>query len=152
MSEHEVLSWAAYGEAARDLGQEISASGFRPDIVLAIARGGLVLAASLAYDLGCKNLFSMNVEFYTGEGTTLDAPVMLPPLLDSAELDDTRLLVVDDVADSGRTLELVLDFCRGHVAEVRSAVLYHKPRSVVEPDFVWRHTDRWIDFPWSSRV
>ena len=96
-------------------------------------------------------MFSLNFEFYTGEGTTLAAPVMLPPLLDSAELDDTRLLVVDDVADSGRTLELVLDFCAGHVAEVRSVVLYHKPRSVVQPDFVWRHTDRWIDFPWSSR-
>lgn len=150
MSEHEVLTWAAYGEAARDLGREISASGFRPDIVLAIARGGLVLAASLAYDLDCKNLFSMNVEFYTGEGTTLDAPVMLPPLLDSAELDDTRLLVVDDVADSGRTLELVLNFCGGHVAEVRSAVLYHKPRSVAVPDYVWQRTDRWIDFPWSA--
>jgi len=150
MSEHEVLTWSTYGDASRELGQQLARSGFAPDIVLGIARGGLVLAASLAYGAGCKNLFSVNVEFYTGEGTTLEAPVMLPPLLDSAELDDARVLVVDDVADSGKTLELVLDFCRGHVAEARSAVLYQKPTSLLDADFVWRHTERWIDFPWSS--
>ena len=51
MSEHEVLTWSRYGEAARELGQEIRSSGFHPDIVLAIARGGLVRAASIAYDI-----------------------------------------------------------------------------------------------------
>ena len=150
MSEREVLTWERYGAAAAELGERVRASGFAPDIVLGIARGGLVLAASLAYTLECKNLFTMNVEFYTGVGTTLDAPVMLPPLLDTADLVDMSVLVVDDVADTGKTLELVTDFCRGHVAEVRSAVLYEKPTTVVEADYVWRRTDLWIDFPWSS--
>ena len=115
MSEHEVLSWARYGEAARELTDRLRGTGFTPDVVLGVARGGMVLAASLAYGLDCKNLFSVNVEFYTGEGTTLDAPVMLPPLLDPADLLDMRVLVVDDVADSGKTLELVLELCHGHV-------------------------------------
>ena len=150
MSEREVLTWERYGAAATELGERVRASGFAPDIVLGIARGGLVLAASLAYTLECKNLFTMNVEFYTGVGTTLDAPVMLPPLLDTADLVDMSVLVVDDVADTGKTLELVTDFCRGHVAETRSAVLYEKPTTVVEADYVWRRTDLWIDFPWSS--
>jgi len=145
-----VLTWERYGAAAAELGEQVRRSGFVPDIVLGIARGGLVPAASLAYALECKNLFTMNVEFYTGVGTTLDAPVMLPPLLDTAELVDMSVLVVDDVADSGKTLELVTDFCRGHVAEVRSAVLYEKPKTVVHADYVWRRTDLWIDFPWSS--
>ena len=150
MSEREVLTWERYGVAAVDLGEQVRGSGFAPDIVLGIARGGLVPAASLAYALDCKNLFTMNVEFYTGVGTTLDAPVMLPPLLDTADLVDMAVLVVDDVADTGKTLELVTDFCRGHVAVARSAVLYEKPTTVVEADYVWRRTDRWIDFPWSS--
>jgi hypoxanthine phosphoribosyltransferase len=150
MSEREVLTWERYGVAAVELGEQVRGSGFVPDIVLGIARGGLVPAASLAYALDCKNLFTMNVEFYTGVGTTLDAPVMLPPLLDTADLVDMAVLVVDDVADTGKTLELVTDFCRGHVAEARSAVLYEKPTTVVEADYVWRRTDRWIDFPWSS--
>ena len=150
MTEHEVLTWQTYGEAARELSHRVSASDFRPDIVLGIARGGLVLAASLAYGLGSKNLFSINVEFYTGEGTTLSTPLMLPPYLDTSDLDDARVLVVDDVADTGKTLELVMRFCDGHVAEARSAVLYQKPTTVLEADFVWRETDRWIPFPWSS--
>jgi hypoxanthine phosphoribosyltransferase len=150
MSEHEVLTWAQYGDAARQLSRRVRDSDFSPDIVLGIARGGLVLASSLAYGLGCKNLFSINVEFYTGEGTTLSAPVMLPPFLDSSELDDARVLVVDDVADTGKTLQLVMEFCGGHVAAARSAVLYAKPTSVLRADFAWRDTDRWIDFPWST--
>ena len=150
MNERETLTWQEYGEAAAQLGKQVRASGFAPDVVLGIARGGLVLAASLAYALECKNLFTMNVEFYTGVGTTLDAPVMLPPLLDTADLQGMSVLVVDDVADSGKTLELVMDFCHGHVAEARSAVLYEKPATVVGADYVWRRTDRWIDFPWSS--
>ena len=150
MTVRETLTWELYGEASAALGRQVADSGFVPDIVLGIARGGLVPAATLAYALDRKNLFSMNVEFYTGEGTTLDAPVMLPPLLDPADLLDMRVLVVDDVADSGKTLELVRDFCRGHVATVRSAVLYEKPTTSVEADYVWRRTDRWIEFPWSS--
>ena len=150
MSAHEVLTWPRYGEAARELTRRVSDDGFGPDIVLGIARGGLVPASSLAYGLGCKNLFAVNVEFYTGEGTTLEAPVMLPPFLQPSELDDARVLVVDDVADTGKTLQLVMDFCQGHVAEARSTVLYQKPTTVLEADLVWRRTDRWIDFPWST--
>lgn len=145
-----MLTWARYGDAARQLGRRIRASGFRPDIVLGIARGGLVPASSLAYALDCKNLFSINVEFYTGEGTTLEAPVMLPPFLDVSELDDARVLVVDDVADTGKTLQLVMDFCHGHVAAARSAVLYSKPTSLLRADFSWQETTRWIDFPWAT--
>lgn len=150
MAEREVLTWQLFGSACRELAQTVADSGFRPDVVLGIARGGLIPAGSLAYALDCKNLFTMNVEFYTGVGTTLESPVMLPPLLDANELDDMSVLVVDDVADSGRTLELVYDFCRGHVAEVRTAVLYEKPRSVIKTDYAWKHTDDWINFPWSS--
>ena len=61
------------------LAQQVAASGFRPDIVLAIARGGLTVAGALAYALSVKNCFAMNVEFYTGVDERLDVPVMLPP-------------------------------------------------------------------------
>ena len=61
------------------------------------------------------------------------------------------MLIVDDVADTGHTLRLVVDTVRPQVAELRTAVLYQKPPSVVECDYVWRRTDRWIDFPWSVK-
>ena len=43
------------------------------------------------------------------------------------------------------------DFCADHVSEARVAVVYEKPQSVIKPDYVWRRTEAWIDFPWSSQ-
>jgi hypoxanthine phosphoribosyltransferase len=105
----------------------------------------------VGYAHGVKNTFSLNVEFYTDVDERLEVPMVLPPTPELVDLADTRLLIVDDVADTGATLEVVHEFCAGKVAEVRTAVLYEKPRSRVKCDYVWRRTDRWITFPWSSR-
>jgi hypoxanthine phosphoribosyltransferase len=64
--ERETLTWPMFGEATQALARDVAASGFRPDVVLAIARGGLTVAGALAYALGVKNCSSINVEFYTG--------------------------------------------------------------------------------------
>lgn len=149
-NEHENLSWQAFGDASRQLAETIAADGFRPDIILAIARGGMFIAGALGYALSVKNLHLVNVEFYTGEGTTLDMPVMLPPVPQAVDFSAKKVLIADDVADSGKTLELIHSFVREQVEEARTAVIYEKPRSLVRCDYVWRHTDRWIDFPWSS--
>ena len=66
------------------------------------------------------------------------------------DFSEKKVLIADDVADSGRTIELVYTFIRDHVADVRSAVIYEKPRSLIRCDYVWKHTDHWINFPWSS--
>jgi hypoxanthine phosphoribosyltransferase len=147
----EILTYELFGRGIRELAQQVADSDFEPDILLGIARGGLVPAGALAYALDCKNLFTISVEFYTGVDTRLDVPVMLPPFLDARDLDQARVLIVDDVADTGRTLELVHQFCSGHVAEARTAVLYEKPQSIIRADFAWRRTDRWVNFPWSTQ-
>lgn len=148
--ERENLTYSLFGQAMRELATTIADDGFAPDIVLSIARGGLFVAGGLGYALDVKNLHVMNVEFYTGVGTTLEMPVMLPPVPNVVDLSRKKVLVADDVADTGRTLKLVHDFCAEHVAEVRSAVIYEKPQSLVKCEYVWKRTDRWIDFPWSS--
>ena len=150
MAELEVLTWPAYADAARDLARMVADDGYRPELILAIARGGLLIAGSVSYALGVKNLHVINVEYYTGVNERLDFPVILPPPLNLVDLAAARLLIVDDVADTGHTLALVRDFCRPQVAELRSAVLYQKPHSVIDCDYVWKRTDRWIDFPWST--
>jgi hypoxanthine phosphoribosyltransferase len=151
--EREILTWELNGVACRELAQQVADDNFVPDIILGIARGGLIPAGSIAYALDCKLMISLNVEFYTGVGETLSEPVMLPSLLESSGLTDQRVLVVDDVADTGKTLKLVNDFCeeQGRVAEVRNAVLYTKPHTITSPDYTWRTTDKWIDFPWSAQ-
>ncbi len=148
--EREVLTYELFGTAARELAQQVADDGFEPDLVLSIARGGLFLGGALGYALDVKNLFVMNVEFYTGVDERLDLPVVLPPTLDAVDLTGADVLIADDVADTGKTLELVRDFCAGYVSDVRTAVVYEKSRSLVTCDYVWRRTDAWIDFPWSS--
>ena len=150
-SSREELSWSLFGEAARELAQQVADSGFTPDLVLAIARGGLFVAGALGYALEVKNLHVMNVEYYTGVDQRLEMPVVLPPVPTAVDLAGARVLVADDVADTGATLKLVRDFCQDHVADVRCAVVYEKPQSSVRCEYVWRRTDRWIEFPWSSR-
>jgi len=98
-----------------------------------------------------KNTFTMNVEFYTGVDERLEMPMLLPPVPDLVDFAEQRVLIADDVADTGATLALVKDFCEGKVAEVRCAVLYEKSRSMVTCEYVWRRTDSWIEFPWSIR-
>lgn len=151
----EVLSWSMFGDACRELAQRIVDSGWVPDIVVAVARGGLLPAGAVAYALGVKAMGTMNVEFYTGIGATLSHPVFLPPLMDTATLAGKKVLVVDDVADSGTTLKLVMETLASiggasHAPDTRSAVLYTKPSSIIDPDFTWHLTDKWITFPWSA--
>ncbi len=146
----EILGWEQFGAAGRELAGTVVADGFRPDLLLAIARGGLLIAGSMAYALGMKSCCVINVEYYTGVDERLEVPVILPPNLDLIDLSDAHLLIVDDVADTGETLALVADTVKPQVQELRTAVLYEKSRSIVQCDYVWRRTDDWIMFPWSS--
>lgn len=148
--DREVLSWSDFADASRYLAAEVLARGFEPDFVIAIARGGLLLAGAISYALGTKACGALNVEFYTGVDERLPEPVLLPPMLDGTAIDRKRVLLVDDVSDSGRTLDLVVALLQKSGAEVRTVCLYSKPRTMREPDFVWRSTDRWITFPWSA--
>jgi uncharacterized protein len=148
--DREFMTWEDLGSGARELANRIHGDGFLPDVILAIARGGLLVAGALSYSLGVKNTHTMNVEFYTAPDERLPAPMILPPVPELVDLREARLLIADDVADTGRTIALVKEFCTGKVAEVRTAVLYAKPQSIVECDYVWRRTDRWIVFPWSA--
>ncbi|MBE6478386.1 MAG: phosphoribosyltransferase [Propionibacteriaceae bacterium] len=149
-AEKEILTWEGFGAATRELAQTIVDSGFVPEIVIAVARGGMIPGGALTYAIGVKLTDAINVEFYTDIAKTLPDPILLAPLLDTESIKDKRLLVVDDVVDSGRTMELVIDLLKGYGADVRSAVLYTKPTTVIQPDYSWRNTDRWIAFPWSA--
>src|SRR5918912_4358314 len=128
----EVMTWDDLGAGTRDLADAIHADGYRPDMVLGIARGGLLVAGALGYALGVKNTFTMNVEFYTGIDERLDMPMILPPVPDLVDFADFKVLIADDVADTGETLKAVHEFLAGKVAEVRPAVVYENAGSAVK--------------------
>ncbi|WP_353066550.1 phosphoribosyltransferase [Arcanobacterium hippocoleae] len=151
VSDKEILTWTTFGDASRELAQNIVDSDFTPDIVVAIARGGLVLAGALTYALGVKLSDAVNIEFYTDVHQTLPDPVLLAPMLDIDSIKGKNVLLVDDVADSGRTLKLTVELLAQYDTNVRSAVLYTKPRTIILPDYSWKDTDKWISFPWSDQ-
>ena len=149
--EREILGWEQFGEASRELARMVAEDGYEPEMILSIARGGLCIGGALGYALAVKNTYTMNVEFYTGVDERLEVPRILPPAPDFVDLGQAKLLIVDDVADTGHTLKSVHDFCAGKVGEVRTAVIYEKSHSVVQCDYVWKRTDLWINFPWSDK-
>ena len=149
--EREILGWEQFGEASRELARMVADDGYEPEMILSIARGGLCIGGALGYALAVKNTYTMNVEFYTGVDERLEVPRILPPSPDFVDLGQAKLLIVDDVADTGHTLKSVHDFCAGKVGEVRTAVIYEKSHSVVQCDYVWKRTDLWINFPWSDK-
>jgi hypoxanthine phosphoribosyltransferase len=120
----EIMTWEMFGVASRELAIQVAESGYEPDIILAIARGGLLSAGALGYALSVKNTYTMNVEFYTGVNERLAVPMILPPVPSLVDLKDSKVLIVDDVADTGHTLKHVLEFCKGQLADTRLAVLY----------------------------
>ena len=148
--DRENLTWEIFGEASRYLSQEIVDSGWFPELIVGVARGGLIPAGAIGYAIGVKAMGAINVEFYTDIGETLPEPLVLSPQLDMDSLAGKRVLVVDDVADSGKTLDLVVNLLKETAAEVRSAVIYTKPTTIFEPDFSWKKMDQWINFAWSA--
>src|SRR6516225_364124 len=101
------MSWDELGTGTKALAEQAAADGYQPDFILGISRGGLLVAGALAYALGTKNTFTMSVEFYTGVDERLDMPMILPPVPELVDFESTRVLVADDVADTGETLKLV---------------------------------------------
>jgi len=146
----EELTYEVFGTAVRELAQQVVDAQFEPDWIVCIARGGLLIGGAIGYALPLKNIATINVEFYTDIDERRDVPVVLPPVLNLIDLTNTNVLVVDDVADTGETLAMVIALLTPAVDQLRSLVIYEKSRSIVRPDFVWKHTDEWINFPWST--
>ena len=144
-----VVTWAQFGEACQDLTGQVLRSGFMPEVVVAIARGGLLPGGAIAYALGVELVDVINVERLDEFGSPIPDPGLLAPHVDSAAIAGRRLLIVDDLTDTGRTLGVVTRLLRGFGAQLRSAVLFSKPNTVFPADHVWRQARGWVEFPWN---
>ncbi len=120
---------------------------YSPQVIVGVLRGGYIIARILSDVLGVEELGIVGVKFYRGIGETSERPLVTVPLVDDVRGRDA--LVVDDVADSGRTLETLAAELRLRGARtIKTAVVFLKPRSIVIPDFYAEVTDSWIVFPW----
>ena len=145
--ELETFTYAECGEVITWLASRLIDDDWLPDAILGVVRGGLFVAAGIAYALDIKDVRHVNVEFYTDVGETHPEPLLVGEAPSLADLGGKRVLVADDVADTGATLNFVRALLPAD-ADVRVAVLYGKPGSRYSPDLAWRTTSRWIRFPW----
>ena len=142
------LTWTQVEDLAIRLADRLPNSY---EVMLVITRGGMVPACIVSERLNLRNILVAAVMFYTAQERTLDKPIFLQFPADPL-LNRRRVLIVDDVWDSGRTImavrERVLD--AGGLPE--TAVLHYKPArnayGATQPDYYVDETDAWIVYPW----
>jgi hypoxanthine phosphoribosyltransferase len=120
------------------------------DLLLVITRGGMVPACLISEQTDIRNIVAAAVMFYTGVGNTLPDPVFLQFPADPL-LYGKRILIVDDVWDTGRTIVAVKQRIEAAGGNCDLAVLHYKPTHSNfddRPDYYAETTDAWIVYPW----
>jgi len=148
--EFEIPTWERIYELLLNLASKIRNSDFKPDVIVGISRGGWPPARIMSDLLENPELANVKAEFYLGVAKTKGEPVITQPV--SVSVRGKKVLVVDDVADTGKSLRLVRTHLRQQgAAEVKIATIYYKPWSIVKPDWYERETSRWVVFPWERK-
>ena len=143
----EYVSWKQIYRMLVEIAHRIKRDGYKPDMVMGVLKGGLIPARIMSDLLRIDEIGIIGVKFYKGISTREAKPELtLPP---TPSVSGKRVLVVDDVIETGRTIQLVLDeLYRYGVKEVKTTTLYVKKWSPILPDYYYRITDKWIVFPW----
>ncbi len=139
-------SWDEMGQVVLDLAQKIKTENIHFDRVVALAKGGLSWNRQLQDFLEIKHTSSIQVRFYTGVKTTAKKPIVVQSL--PVTIEDENILIFDDVADTGESLEMAVKYLESHGPKsVKTATLFEKPWSKFKPDFSGENTNAWIIFP-----
>jgi hypoxanthine phosphoribosyltransferase len=146
----EIMSWMKVVKDAKRLSRIIKNSGYYPHMVVAIGRGGFVPARILCDYLLIKDLATIKVEHWGIAATPMGEAVIKFPLC--ADIRQKKVLLVDDITDTGETLRVSLEHLKGfEPKEIRTAVLIHKITSDLIPDYFVKRIVRWrwVIFPWA---
>jgi uncharacterized protein len=148
--EYEVPAWNQIYDMLLTQAQKILSQHYLPDIAVGISRGGLVPARILTDLLETKELTTLQIQFYTDIEQTLPEPTLKRPL--TINLARKQVLLVDDIVDSGESLQLAKTHVQTQgAAIVKTVTLYLKPKSKVLPDFFGKQTSNWVVFPWDIK-
>src|SRR6266849_903660 len=143
----EAPSWDEIYSMMMRLARRVRRSGFSPEVIVGVSRGGWPPARIMSDLLENQNLANMKVVFYKDIGVRNRAPVITQPV--TSEVTGKRVLVVDDVADSGLSLrEVSKHLKRKGARDIKVCTIYLKPKSVFTPDFYARKTTKWVFFLW----
>jgi len=144
-------SWQNADRQSRRLAGKIAGSGFRPEILVAITRGGLFPALIISHELENRELYAVKCTHYDSKGCMMSAP-SLQQKLPEGICAGKKVLLIDEVADSGESLEMIgKALKRQKPKEVKTAVLHFKLSSRHRPDFFAKKTGEWIVYPWEKK-
>ena len=144
------LSWDDIQRLSEKVTEKIASNGFIPDLVVAISRGGFDPARIICDQLLIKRLASIQIEYYSGINETNAIPKIVFPL--NADIKNLKVLVVDDVSDSGKSLIHAKEYLEElGPKEVKVATLHYKPWSKYRPDYYAKKVDAWIIYPWEIK-
>jgi hypoxanthine phosphoribosyltransferase len=147
--QYEIPTWSQIYDMLLCQAQKIHAT-YKPDVVVAVARGGLIPSRILTDLLECPQLATIQVEFYVDIAETKNEPALKQAL--TAQVSGKKVLLVDDIADTGKSLQLALRHLKEQGAqEVKAATIYYKPQSAFKPDFFENQTSNWVIFPWDTK-
>ena len=146
----EVPSWNQIYKMLLSPAEKIRNSGLQPSVIVGVSRGGWIPARGLSDLLENPTLASVRVETYSG--ATQAKSLLTITHRVSIPVTKKEMLIVDDVADSGKSLKVVKEHILQQDAEVaKVATLYYKPWSIVKPEYFEKETSRWIVFPWDRK-
>jgi hypoxanthine phosphoribosyltransferase len=148
--EFEIPQWNQIYTMLINLAEKIRKDKFKPDVIVGVSRGGWPPARVLSDLLDNPNLANVRAEFYLGVAETKSEPVLTQPV--SVDVTGKKVLVVDEIADTGKSLKVVKEHLMAKGAkEVKIATVYYKPWSIMTPDYYERETRCWVVFPWEIK-
>lgn len=146
------LHWEDVESAAFRVIAQMKDAQFVPDLIISIARSGLIPAALISYALGNKELYTIKIDFSKTQRLSHQQDMREKPKISqelSRDIEGLKVLVVDEMVVSGETLKLVSQYLSmKHPGEVKYAVLYKQPWTQFQPDYCGEEVRAWPVFPW----
>ena len=141
------LSESLFG--TQELGRRITEDGHKPDVIIAIAKGGLVPARYLAKHLDIREIYSIGIKFYSDVGETMKVPKVYQDL--PRDIRGSTAVICDDILDSGDSIRVAMEEAvEAGCDKIITCALHYKPRSKYKPNYFHEEVDNdvWIEYDW----
>lgn len=147
-----LVSWSEIEMWCRNIGKQAIKSGFIPEAIIGLSRGGLVPARMLSDRMWIKDLYAVKTEHW-GFTASRDGKAVLKKQGDP-DIKGKRVLIVDDITDTGESMKLAYDYVKSlSPSEIRTSAMLHITRSNFKPDFYSEEVNEekwaWFIFPWN---
>ncbi len=131
------MDWDTFTSETKKLGEKIN---YTPDCIIGIARGGVIPAVLLSKQLKVKDMYVLKVRVEAGERKIM-AEIF-------TDVSNKKVLLVEDMLESGKTMIVVKEFLESKGAEVKTACLYVMPHTEIKPGFYLKEISKVEHFPW----